>query len=49
MTGKIFRSCVLVGLAAILVCSGLFLAIMANQYEQEIYRQMKQEAAQKED
>ena len=45
MTGKIFRSCVLVGLAAILVCSGLFLAIMANQYEQEIYRQMKQEAA----
>ncbi len=45
MTGKIFRSCFLVGLAAILVCSGLFLAIMANQYEQEIYRQMEQEAA----
>ena len=45
MTEKIFRSCFLVGLAAILVCSGLFLAIMANQYEQEIYRQMEQEAA----
>ena len=33
MTGKIFRSCFLVGLAVMILCTGLFVAVMASQYE----------------
>lgn len=44
MTGKIFRSCFLVGLAAMILCCGLFVAVMANRYEQGAYDQMAEEA-----
>lgn len=41
MTGKIFRSCVLVGLSVMVLCIALFLAAMASRYEEEVYRQME--------
>lgn len=43
MTGKIFRSCFLVGLAVMILCTGLFVAVMAAQYEQEVYRRLEEE------
>ena len=44
MTGKIFRSCFVVGIAAMVLCGGLFVAVMANRYEKEVYWQMAEEA-----
>lgn len=45
MTGKIFRSCFLVGLAVMILCTGLFVAVMASQYEEEVYQQLQEELA----
>lgn len=45
MTGKIFRSCFLVGLAVMALCVGLFVAVMADRYEKEMYLQMEEEAS----
>lgn len=45
MTGKIFRSCFLVGLAVMVLCVGLFVAVMADRYEKEVYLQMEEEAS----
>ena len=41
MTGKIFRSCVLVGVAVMVLCMALFLAAMASRYEEEVYHQLE--------
>lgn len=43
MTGKIFRSCILVGLAVMVLCTVLFVAVLAAKYEQEVYLQMAEE------
>ncbi len=43
MTGKIFRSCFLVGLAMMVLCTGLFLVVMTNKHEQTVYEEMRQE------
>ena len=43
MTGKIFRSCVLVGLAVMALCTVLFAVVMAKEYEQEVYRRLEEE------
>lgn len=43
MTGKIFRSCFLVGLAVMALCTAIFGAVMAARYEREVYRQLAQE------
>ncbi|MCF0123185.1 MAG: histidine kinase [Ruminiclostridium sp.] len=45
MTGKIFRSCLAVCVAAILLCTALFVAVMTDRNESEIWSQMKEEAA----
>ena len=41
MTGKIFRSCVLVGVAVMVLCMALFLAAMASRYVEEVYHQLE--------
>ena len=43
MTGKIFRSCFLVGLAMMVLCTALFLVVMTNKHEQTVYAEMRQE------
>lgn len=43
MTGKIFRSCILVGLAVMVLCTGLFVAVLASKYEEQVYLQMAEE------
>ena len=43
MTGKIFRSCFLVGLAMMVLCTALFLVVMTNKHEQTVYAEMQQE------
>lgn len=43
MTGKIFRGCFLVGLAVMILCSGLFVVVMADQYEKDVYTQLEEE------
>ena len=45
MTGKIFRGCLIVGLAVLCLSSGLFLYIMADRHQQSVYREMKEEMA----
>lgn len=45
MTGKIFRSCFLVGLAAILLCTGLSCLVMAERDQKAVNRQMEGELA----
>ena len=45
MTGKIFRSCLAMCLAVIVLCTGLFVAVMTERNEKEIFGQMKEEAA----
>ena len=36
MTGKIFRSCFLVGLAIMVLCTALFVAVMGSRYEDQV-------------
>ena len=43
MTGKIFRSCFLVGLAMMVLCTALFMVVMTNKHEQTVYAEMRQE------
>lgn len=45
MTGKIFRSCFLVGLAVMVLCMGMFLVVMTGQYEEEVYHRLEEELA----
>lgn len=45
MTGKIFRNCLTICLALILLCTGLCVAVMTERSEKELYRQMQEEAA----
>ena len=45
MTGKIFRSCFLVGLAVMVLCMGMFLLVMTGQYEEEVYHRLEEELA----
>lgn len=45
MTGKIFRSCLAMCVAVIVLCTGLFVAVMTERNEKEIYKQMEEEAA----
>lgn len=44
MTGKIFRSCFLVGLAIMVLCTALFVAVMASRYEDQVYQEMEETA-----
>ena len=44
MTGKIFRSCFLVGLASMVLCTALFVAVMASRYEDQVYQEMEETA-----
>ena len=39
MTGKIFRSCLAMCVAVIVLCTGLFVAVMTERNEKEIYLQ----------
>ena len=45
MTGKIFKSCLAMCLAVIVLCTGLFVAVMTERNEKEIFGQMEEEAA----
>lgn len=40
MTGKIFRNAFLVGIAALLLCAGLFLGIQSKQYQEQAYAEL---------
>ncbi|MBQ9852977.1 MAG: PAS domain-containing protein [Ruminiclostridium sp.] len=42
MTGKIFRGCFVIGLVAIFLSSTLFLMIMTDRNEKDVYRDMKE-------
>ena len=44
MTGKIFRSCFLVGLAIMVLCTALFVAVMASRHEDQVYQEMEETA-----
>lgn len=43
MTGKIFRGCFLVGLVVTILCTGLFVVVMASRYEREVYQELEEE------
>ncbi|MBP3319455.1 MAG: PAS domain-containing protein [Ruminiclostridium sp.] len=42
MTGKIFRSCLIIGLVVLCLSSSLFLLIMTDRHEKDVYREMEE-------
>ena len=42
MTRENFPQLLLVGLAVMILCTGLFVAVMASQYEEEVYQQLRE-------